>query len=101
MEARPLRQSHGSGSHDDAKGSLVHAALSGIEDEAVRARLESIPTGLTLPNADVDALAAFGERLVRAQPELGAIAASAGPGMGRLDPPAPPATAPAGAARRP
>ncbi|MGE0724430.1 MAG: patatin-like phospholipase family protein, partial [Alphaproteobacteria bacterium] len=72
---------------DDVEGSFVHIALSGIEDPAMRARLEAIPTGLTIPASDVDALVAFGEQLVRGHPALRAVAAAAGPGKGRIDAP--------------
>ncbi len=73
----------------DVEGHLVHIALSGIDDPAVRARLEAIPTGLTIPDADVDALVEYGERIVRDDPTIRAVAASAGPGRGVVEHPAP------------
>ena len=62
----------------DVQGEFVHVALSGIDDPAWRARLEAIPTGLTIPDADVDALVQYGEQLVRQHPRILAIAAAAG-----------------------
>jgi hypothetical protein len=50
---------------DDVRGALVHIALSGVQDANARERLQSIPTGLTIPDADVDTLLYWGERLVR------------------------------------
>ncbi|HUL05432.1 MAG TPA: hypothetical protein VLV76_03805 [Candidatus Acidoferrum sp.] len=38
---------------------------SGIADAAEREKLQHIPTGLTIPDADVDALVAAGEKQVR------------------------------------
>jgi NTE family protein len=69
----------------DVEGHLVHIALSGIDDPEARARLEAIPTGLTIPDADVDALVEFGERLVRDDPTIRAVAAAAGPGRGVVE----------------
>ena len=62
----------------DVQGQFVHVALSGIDDPVWRARLEAIPTGLTIPDADVDALVQYGEQLVRQQPAILAIAGAAG-----------------------
>lgn len=62
----------------DVQGEFVHVALSGIDDPVWRARLEAIPTGLTIPEADVDALVQYGEQLVRQHPRIQAIAAAAG-----------------------
>ena len=50
---------------DDVDGYVVHLSLAGIEDAQTRARLESIPTGLTIDDADVDALVAAGEDQVK------------------------------------
>ena len=50
---------------DDVKAEVVHFSLSGIQDEAVRRRLQAIPTGLTLEDADIDALVAAGESAIR------------------------------------
>ncbi|MBR0682032.1 patatin-like phospholipase family protein [Roseomonas eburnea] len=63
---------------DDVQGTVVHVSLQGIDDPAERARLQSIPTGLTIPDADVDALVEYGERLVSQHPEIRAVAAAAG-----------------------
>jgi NTE family protein len=62
----------------DVEGQVVHVALSAIDDPTWRARLGSIPTGLTIPDADVDALVQYGEQLVREHPALRAVAAAAG-----------------------
>lgn len=62
----------------DVEGQVVHVALSAIDDPAWRARLETIPTGLTIPDADVDALVQYGEQLVREHPAVRAMAAAAG-----------------------
>jgi hypothetical protein len=56
----------------------VHVSLAGIDDPTWRARLQSIPTGLTIPDADVDALVQYGEQLVRQHPEIRAVAAAGG-----------------------
>jgi NTE family protein len=58
---------------DDVKGQVIHLALSGITDPAERAKLQAIPTGLTIPREDVDALVAFGERLTREHPGIRAM----------------------------
>lgn len=55
---------------DDVVGQVAHFSLNGIEDEAVRKRLQAIPTGLTLEDADIDALVAAGEHAIRHSPEL-------------------------------
>jgi hypothetical protein len=55
---------------DDVVGDVVHFSLNQIEDAAVRKRLEAIPTGLTLADADVDALIAAGENAVRTSAQL-------------------------------
>ncbi len=49
---------------DDVKGYVVHISLAGVADPEVRKRLQAIPTGLTIDDADVDALVAWGEKLV-------------------------------------
>ena len=60
------------GGHDctDVKGALVRISLAGIPDPQTRQRLQSIPTGLTIPDADVDALISAGESLVRQNPKI-------------------------------
>jgi NTE family protein len=62
---------------EDVRGTLVHLALSDIKDPEWRERLSSIPTGLTVPNDDVDALVRYGEELVRNNETINAIAAGA------------------------
>lgn len=62
----------------DVQGEFVHVGLAGIDDPVWRARLEAIPTGLTIPDADVDALVQYGEQLVRQHPRILAVAAAAG-----------------------
>jgi NTE family protein len=64
---------------EDVEGEFIHLALSDIEDAEVRARLQAIPTGLTVARADVDALVAYGERLVAAQPRIRALTEEAAP----------------------
>lgn len=49
---------------DDVVGRLVHLSLSNIPDPEVRARLQAIPTGLTLADDDVDALVEAGRNAV-------------------------------------
>ena len=58
--------------HDcnDVQGELIQISLAGIPDEAERRRLQSLPTSLTLPDADVDALVAAGETMIQNNPAL-------------------------------
>ena len=58
--------------HDcgDVKGALIQISLAGIADAEKRRRLQAIPTSLTLPDDDVDALVAEGEYLVQTDPKL-------------------------------
>jgi NTE family protein len=49
----------------DVRGGLVRISLAGIPDPQERQRLQAIPTGLTIPDADVDALVSSGEKLVQ------------------------------------
>jgi hypothetical protein len=53
--------------HDcgDVRGALVHISLASIPDTQERQRLQAIPTGLTIPDADVDLLVSSGESLVQ------------------------------------
>ncbi len=53
--------------HDcaDVRGALVHISLASIPDPQQRRRLQAIPTGLTIPDVDVDLLVGAGETLVR------------------------------------
>ncbi len=62
---------------EDVRGEFVHLALTDVADPAWRERLGSIPTGLTIPGPDVEALVGFGESLVRDHPVIRAIAAEA------------------------
>ena len=66
----PVIEGHPCG---DVEGYLLHFALSQIKDEATKARLEEIPTGLTLSNEDVDALVAAGEEQVKTSPVIAQI----------------------------
>ena len=61
---------------DDVEGYLVHVSLGGIGDEATRKRLQSIPTGLTIADDDVDALVAAGEAQIKASPVVAKIVES-------------------------
>ena len=49
----------------DVRGALVHISLASIPDPQQRQHLQAIPTGLTIPDADVDALVGAGEQLVQ------------------------------------
>lgn len=49
---------------DDVQGDLIQLSLQQIQDEAVRARLRAIPTGLTIPKSDVNTLVSYGEKLI-------------------------------------
>jgi NTE family protein len=53
--------------HDcaDVRGALVHISLASIPDPQKRQRLQAIPTGLTIPDEDVDSLVSAGESLVQ------------------------------------
>jgi NTE family protein len=55
---------------DDVEGLLVRIALAEHPDPALRARLQAIPTGLTIPAQDVDLLIAAGEEMARGHPAL-------------------------------
>jgi len=50
---------------DDVQGHFVHLSLSQIPDEKVRAELQQIPTGLTIPDEAVDKLVSAGAALVQ------------------------------------
>ena len=58
---------------DDVKGVLIHISLSGIADPGERQRLQAIPTGLTIPDADIDTLVAEGEKLIHTNRQLQAL----------------------------
>jgi NTE family protein len=49
----------------DVRGALVHISLASIPDAQKRQRLQAIPTGLTIPDEDVDLLVSSGEQLVQ------------------------------------
>jgi NTE family protein len=55
---------------NDVRGYFVHLSLDDVADPAVRERLQSIATGLTIPSDDVDLLVKAGESVVRDAPEL-------------------------------
>jgi NTE family protein len=55
---------------DDVHGSLIQVSLASISDEATRRRLQAIPTSLTIPDADVDALVDQGQTLLQTNPTL-------------------------------
>jgi NTE family protein len=59
---------------DDVRGALVHLSLSDIHDPEWRDRLSAIPTGLTIPGDDIDALVRYGEELVREDTTINAVA---------------------------
>jgi NTE family protein len=61
--------------HDcaDVRGALVHISLASIPDPQERQRLQAIPTGLTIPDADVDALVSSGEQLVQQNSTIRAL----------------------------
>jgi NTE family protein len=50
------------GGHDcaDMQGELIHLSLANVDNPADRARLQAVPTSLTIPAADVDMLVAYG-----------------------------------------
>ena len=55
---------------DDVQGSLIQISLAGIADDATRRRLQAVPTSLTIPDADVDALVDQGRSLLQTNPTL-------------------------------
>lgn len=55
---------------DDVQGALIPITLADVPDEPLRRRLQAIPTSLTIPDADVDALVAEGQRLVQTNATL-------------------------------
>ena len=58
--------------HDcaDVEGGLIQISLAAIADTAYRERLQALPTSMTLPDADVDALVAEGKSMVENEPTL-------------------------------
>ena len=55
---------------DDVETYFVHLSLQDIADDAVRGRLESIPTALTLSDEDIDLLVSQARLLVLESPDL-------------------------------
>lgn len=64
IEARPCA---------DASGAVVRIALADHPEPAIRARLQAVPTGLTIPREDSDLLVAAGERMARDSTDLRAF----------------------------
>lgn len=64
---------------DDVKGALIQVSLSGIADDATRQRLQAIPTSLTIPDTDVDALVHQGETMIQTNPVLQSLIADFSP----------------------
>jgi len=64
---------------DDVRGTLIQVSLAGIADEAMRRRLMALPTSLTIPDADVDALVEEGQTLTRGNPTLRELLADFSP----------------------
>jgi NTE family protein len=86
-EARRLRCEEGRwlAGHDceDVQGALIHISLANVADEGMRRRLVAIPTSLTLPDADVDALVDEGRILISSDPTLLRLLADFGPTVAR------------------
>ncbi len=59
----------------DVAGGLVHLSLADVADPTARARLQTIPTGLTIPKEDVDLLVGSGERIVQQDPAIAGLLA--------------------------
>jgi NTE family protein len=55
---------------DDVQGFFAHLSLAGIEDEEEREILQAIPTGLTIPDEDVDKLFEAGAAAIGNSKEL-------------------------------
>jgi NTE family protein len=72
--------------HDcaDVRGELVHLSLASIRDPQVRARLQAVPTGLTIPAEDVALLVSAGERAVQQDPRIRALIAGLDQSGGRV-----------------
>ncbi len=76
---------------DDVKAELVHISLRDLPATPETAKLQAIPTGLTIPRADVDLLVAAGEAAVTGSVPLRRFLADYPPAP--LPPPKPAATA--------
>jgi NTE family protein len=68
---------------DDVAGLLVHVSLADHPDPAIRQRLRRIPTGLTLPEEDVDLLVAAGETVIRGNQAIAAFLGAPAGGAAR------------------
>jgi NTE family protein len=64
---------------DDVRGALIQISLAGIADAATRRRLQAIPTTLSIPDADVDALVEQGRTMIQAEPTLRGLIADFDP----------------------
>ena len=64
---------------DDVQSGLIQISLSAIADDAMRRRLQAIPTSLTIPDADVDALVEEGRDQIRSNPMLRELIADFAP----------------------
>jgi NTE family protein len=64
---------------DDVQGAMIQISLSSIPDEATRQRLMAVPTSLTIPDADTDALVHEGRTLITSNPTLLELLADFGP----------------------
>ncbi|MBV8095835.1 MAG: patatin-like phospholipase family protein [Acetobacteraceae bacterium] len=54
----------------DVKGAMIPVSLASVADGPTRRRLQAIPTSLTIPDADVDALVDQGKKLIQTNPTL-------------------------------
>lgn len=64
---------------EDVESYFIHLSLQEIGDPALRARLAAIPTGLTIPDPDVEELVEVGATEVKNSPELAAFRQSLRP----------------------
>jgi hypothetical protein len=62
----------------DVKGTLVHLPLDDVSDASERVKLQSIPTGPTIPADDADALVRWGERLAQENATMRGMVAGSG-----------------------
>jgi NTE family protein len=61
---------------DDVRSYFLHLSIGDVGDAALRDRLQIIPTGLTIPNSDIDLLISQGETLIRSSDVLSEFRAS-------------------------
>jgi len=66
---------------DDVRGELIHISLAKLPSSPAQDKLLAIPTGLTIPRADVDELVAAGEAAVINSPALRQFLADYPPGI--------------------